>query len=50
MKLQINKGKTFGKGRKEEKRKDQSPNKRLYLKVQDEQGGVLRGKNTKPRT
>jgi hypothetical protein len=40
----INKGKTLGKGTREEKRKDQSPNKRLHPKMQNEQWGAPIGK------
>jgi len=37
------KGQTFNKGTWKENRKDQSPNKRLHLKVQKTQWGALWG-------
>jgi hypothetical protein len=46
----MKKGKTPGKGTREEKRKDPNPNKRLHLKVQNTQWGALRRENMKPKT
>jgi hypothetical protein len=46
----MNIGKTPGKGTREEKRKDRSPNKRPHPKVQNTQSKALIEENSKPRT
>jgi hypothetical protein len=46
----INKGKTFDKETKEEKKKDESLNKRPHPRVQKIERGALKGENLKPKT
>ncbi len=46
----MNKGKAPSKGTREEKKKDQSPNKRTHPEMETSQWGALIGENRKPRT